>query len=80
MLLAWIEERVDQTGWGDGRSLHADFVKWCDAEGEKPWSRRAWSIAMEDRGYSPKRKINNGVLMRGFEGATLRLAPAPPMP
>lgn len=70
----WLTERCELNGWSEGKLLHADFVKWCDEQGEKPWSRRGWSDAMIDRGFKDGRKRIGTVLSRGFEGVKLALS------
>jgi putative DNA primase/helicase len=64
---AWLEECCERDGISDGKTLYANFSTWCEDQGERPWSRRAWSNAMLDRGFIPTRSRHS----RGFLGVRL---------
>ena len=73
----WLGDRAEMTGNGElfeGKVLFTDFIKWCDAQGEKPWSRRAWSDSMIDKGFLEGRNMH----YRGFFGVKLRLSASLP--
>lgn len=76
ILGAWMDDRTeadDARTLNDGRILHADFCQWCDEQGEKPWSRRAWSDAMLTAGLQDGRTKH----VRGFYGVKLRVSASP---
>lgn len=69
ILGAWLEECCDTSGsYCDGKQLYDNYRKWCEAQGENVWSRRAWTNAMLDRGYQQKRTAAN----RCFVGIDLK--------
>jgi putative DNA primase/helicase len=69
ILGAWLEECCERSGDWDGKSLFDNYRKWCEAQGEHAWSRRAWSNAMLDRGFPQKRTSTS----RRFHGVSLKL-------
>ena len=66
---AWIDECCERSGTSEGKTLYENYRKWCDAQGEKAWSRKSWSSAMFDRGFQPHRTE----FARGFSGIKLKL-------
>lgn len=77
MLGAWLEERtehIEKDELTEGKTLYADFARWCEEQGETVWKRRGWSDAMIDRGFNDGRKRIGGILTRGFFGVKLRLS------
>lgn len=78
----WLGDAAEQGdgSWTEGKVLYDSFAKWCDAEGEKAWSRRAWANAMIDRGFVDERKSYNGTRLRGFKGIRLRLTASSHIP
>jgi putative DNA primase/helicase len=68
ILGAWLEECCDRDGDWDGKALYDNYRKWCEAQGENCWSRRAWSNAMLDRGFTQKRNS----VSRRFQGVSLK--------
>lgn len=50
---AWISENCefDPSHEQEGRDLYDNYSRWCDAQGETKWSRRAWANALIDRGF-----------------------------
>jgi putative DNA primase/helicase len=69
ILGAWLDECCDRGGNWDGKALFENYRKWCDAQGENVWSRRAWSNAMLDRGFPQKRTAS----ARRFQGISLKM-------
>lgn len=66
---AWIADCCEREGETvDGRNLFDSYRKWCEAQGEHAWSRRAWSNALLDRGFAQTRSKNS----RGFDGISLK--------
>ena len=66
---AWLEECCERGGQGEGRALYQSFSDWCTEQGEHVWGRRAWSNAMIDKGFEPKRNAK----ARMFNGITVRM-------
>lgn len=68
----WMEECCERTDGGayDSRDLWESYSKWCDSNGEHPWSRRTWANALTERGFPTKR---GSAGKRMFSGLTLRL-------
>jgi len=71
VLGAWLAECCDRNGTTDGRVLFESYRKWCDEQGESAWSRKGWSSAMLDRGFSQKRTE----AARLFSGVSLKARP-----
>lgn len=46
-------------------ALHEVFVAWCRAAGEREWSQKGFSKAMEDKGF--RRKASDGMWWLGLE-------------
>jgi putative DNA primase/helicase len=46
--------------------LYRHFVEWCDAEGEKRWSNKLFSMKWEDKGYV-KAKLPDGMYWLGID-------------
>jgi putative DNA primase/helicase len=54
----WIEENTVQTGdKTDSLALFKDFSAWCEQEGHNQWSRRAWGMAMMQRGIERMKSL-----------------------
>jgi P4 family phage/plasmid primase-like protien len=67
----WIADHCD-TGWQATTTLYADYAKWCEEEGEgKPWKRKAWKQALEERGLPETRspdgnaRVIHGLSLKG---------------
>lgn len=59
---AWLDENCERRGRTLGSELYENYKRWCDKNGESSWSRKAWSSAMNDRGF-PLVKGAKGVRM-----------------
>lgn len=68
-LLAWLDECCERDGITEGKTLYNSFASWCTEQGEHVWGRRAWSNAMIDKGFEPKRKNK----ARLFAGVSIRM-------
>lgn len=74
---AWVDDRLEvdmKVIHASGKALFADFSKWIDDQGERPWSKRKFTDAMIDRGFE-QHKTNRD---RGFTGIGLRFDPETP--
>jgi len=69
---AWLDDRCEREGSTEGKVLYADYVNWCEEQGESPWKRRGWSDAMIDRGFKDFIRRLSGPPTRGFDGIKLR--------
>ena len=71
VLGAWLDECCERepASSADGKVLYESYRKWCEAQGENAWSRRGWSSAMLDRGFTQKRTKD----ARRFAGLELKL-------
>lgn len=69
---AWLDDRCEREGSTEGKVLYADYVHWCDEQGETPWKRRGWSDAMIDRGFKDFIRRLGGPTVRGFDGISLK--------
>lgn len=45
--------------------LHAEYLDWCDKNGEKPASMRVFGVALQERGFGSKRD-NRGIVRLGI--------------
>ena len=70
-LLKWLDDRCLREGSTEGKTLYADYVQWCDEQGETPWKRRGWSDAMIDKGFNDFNRRVAGTQTRGFDGVKL---------
>lgn len=52
--------------------LHRVYIAWCDARGERPWSQRALTTAIEERGFETARPRIAGVQARAVVGLRAR--------
>ena len=69
-LALWTAERCKQTGYGkaEASSLFASWRQWAASAGEEPGSQKAFSQALEARGYR-KSRTSSGRM--AFEGIAL---------
>ena len=61
----FIDERcvVEDTAYVTSRDLRAEYIEWCEAQGEKPWSAKAVGAELTDRGF------DTGTVGRGNDKA-----------
>jgi putative DNA primase/helicase len=64
----WMEERCElaRGSWTPVRALFANWQKWCEKTGEHSGSLKAFSQALQARGFEPER--TGGDRTRGFTG------------
>jgi putative DNA primase/helicase len=58
ILGAFLSERceVSKTAVVSAKALYAAYVFWCASSGERPVSKRAFGLAMEERGFESRRE------------------------
>ena len=66
----WIDECCVREDWVEGAAAYRSFSEWSDKSGERPMSRRSWSNAMIERGFTPAK---NGSGARMFDGISLKM-------
>ncbi len=59
---AWLAECCERTNDTDGAALYQSYSAWCDRNGDNAWTRRAWTNALQERGFQTK-KGTGGVRM-----------------
>lgn len=71
----WLSDRVDAgPSWRTPASdLYRDFTHWCDANGIRPISQRAFGDELAQRGFHRAGKSSAGMIYRGG----LRIKPGP---
>lgn len=57
--------QVDKQFEAGASALYSEFEEYCKQNGEKPWSQRAFSMKLAERGFS-KRKTNTGIIWQGL--------------
>lgn len=71
---AWLDECCDRDHDTDGATLYKSYADWCDKNGDNAWSRRAWSNALVERGFTTRKGTAGVRMIRGLSlklGATL---------
>lgn len=63
----WLSENCERKGKYESQFLYRNYSDWCEKQGERPWSRRAWANAITDRGFATG-KVNGA---RGIIGLQL---------
>ncbi len=66
---------VDRAARVSAAALHQRFRVWQQERGDREWSQRALSVALQERGFTTFQGREDGVKMRGFEGIRLRDLP-----
>lgn len=64
----WLEERTQQTGSTERPVAYKNYRSWAEGRGERPWSSKAFWVALEERGYSANK--SNGLWF--IKGLSLR--------
>ncbi len=59
---------LDEQGFAASSDLYLAYQRWCNQNGDKPWSGRALGEAMSERGFEPHRTAR----ARGFLGLTMK--------
>lgn len=74
-VVRWIADRCESSPGSrtPATDLFRDFTLWCDANGVRPMTQKAFGSAMSDRGYRLAGKSAAGLSYRG--GVRLRAAP-----
>src|SRR5579864_5571354 len=72
----WIDDCCEREGSFVSADGYRNYSAWCDKQGERAWSRRAWANALVDRGFDTG---SNG-LSRTIKGLSLKLRDAPAYP
>jgi putative DNA primase/helicase len=69
-MAAWIDDacEIDKRAWEKTGDLYASWREWADKSGEQAGTVRRFSQNLEDRGYSPQRKMT----ARGFNGLKIK--------
>jgi putative DNA primase/helicase len=65
----WLDESCERTGRCESAAAYKNYSEWCDRQGERPYSRRAWVNALLDRGLQSARSSS----ARMIDGITLKL-------
>lgn len=68
IIAQWISDCCERDGQYESSLLYRNYSDWCDKQGERPWSRRAWANALVDRGFGTARRAH----ARMITGLTLR--------
>ena len=50
------------------RPLYSDYTSWCASNGVTPKQQRAFTVAMQRKGYAYESRWLNGKTVRGFAG------------
>lgn len=59
-------------GFVPSSTLHSKFIAWCEVRGERPWSMKAFTSALTERGLDRDVQRVAGEQVRGFRGVALR--------
>jgi putative DNA primase/helicase len=68
---SWLDECCERERDSDGAALYRNYRDWCEKQGDHPFSRRAWTNALLERGFQT-RKGTGG--MRMMKGLNLKLS------
>ena len=70
---AWLAESTVKGTYSAVSTLYSDYTSWCASNGVTPKQQRAFTVAMQRKGYAYESRWLNGKTVRGFAGVEVRI-------